>query len=151
MSYNERMADVAVAAGVLLWSGSAAAPSFLVLRNARHGTWGFAKGRLEPGEDLQAGALRECREETGLELESGDLLPGFADASHYVTPEGRRKRVILFLAARPVAREPVLSREHDALAWWSVAQAVAEFPFEELKRSVVRAAERLRQEAGAAG
>jgi 8-oxo-dGTP diphosphatase len=144
------MTGVAVAAGVLLWRGTAAAPSFLVLRNARHGTWGFAKGHLEPGEDLLAGALRECGEETGVRLAAGDLLPGFADASHYRTPDGGRKRVVLFLAARPVAQEPVPSREHDALAWWTAGQAVAELPFEELKRSVVRAAERLRAEAAAA-
>ena len=134
-----------MAAGVLLWSGSAEAPAFLALRNARHGGWGFAKGHLEPGEDLIAGALRECREETGLRLSAGDLLPGFADASHYLTPQGRRKRVVMFLAAQPCAAAALVrSREHDASEWWPPADAVARLPFEELRRCVVRAAERLR-------
>lgn len=144
------MQDVAIAAGVLLWRGAADAPEFLVLRNARHGTWGFAKGHLEPGESLLAGALRECREETGLRLAAEDLLAGFADTSSYRTPDGRRKRVVMFLAARPTAEQPRRSREHDAQDWWPPARAVAEFAHEELKRSVVRAAARLHDAADAA-
>jgi 8-oxo-dGTP pyrophosphatase MutT (NUDIX family) len=139
------MESVAMAAGVLLWSGSAESPRFLALRNARHGGWGFAKGHLEPGEDLIAGALRECREETGLRLAAADLLPGFADASHYLTPQGRRKRVVMFLAARPCATSaPARSREHDTSEWWTPAEAIERLPFEELRRCVVRATERLR-------
>jgi len=139
------MDRVAVAAGVLLWSGSPDAPAFLVLRNAWHATWGFAKGHLEDGEGLLAGALRECREETGLQLTESSLLPGFADVSHYCTPNGHRKRVVMFLAARPCAvADVVCSPEHDAMDWWTAEQAVERFVFEELGRSVIRAAERLR-------
>lgn len=140
------MDRVATAAGVLLWSGSAAAPRFLVLRNAEHATWGFAKGRLEPGEDLVTAALRECREETGLRLAESDLEAGFADVSHYLTPLGRRKRVVMFLASQPSeAGAIVRSREHDEIAWWTPEQAAAQLPFEELKRSVVRATYCLRE------
>ncbi|MDA1260554.1 MAG: NUDIX domain-containing protein [Planctomycetota bacterium] len=140
------MDRVAVAAGVLLWSGGPDAPAFLVLRNARHATWGFAKGHLEDGEGLLAGALRECREEAGLQLSESSLLPGFADVSHYRTPEGVRKRVVMFLAARPCAvAEIVCSPEHDAMEWWTAEQAVERFEFEELRRSVIRAAEHLRE------
>lgn len=134
----------AVAAGVLLWRGAGQAPEFLLLRNARHATWGFAKGHLEPGEDLLAGALRECREETGLRLGASDLLPGFADASFYRTPAGVLKRVVMFLAAAPApAAGFVCSPEHDAHAWCAVDDALARLAHEELRRSVVRAATRL--------
>lgn len=137
-----------LAAGVLLWRGHAAAPEFLMLRNARHGTWGFAKGRLEEGEDLLAGALRECREETGLRLREADLVPGFADTSHYVLPKGRLKRVVMFLAARAVGESDLArSGEHDAHQWLSAERAIEQLAYEELRRSLVRAAVRLSQPA----
>lgn len=150
MSYNGGMEGVVMAAGVLLWRGSAETPEFLVLRNARHGSWGLPKGHLEPGEDLLAGALRECREETGIALAAGDLAAGFADAGHYRTPDGQRKRVVMFLAAAGCDETRVrVSREHAAIEWWSVEQAVERLAFEELRRCVVRAAVRLRASAGA--
>ncbi len=142
------MEGIRVAAGVLLWRGTQAAPEFLLLRNARHGTWGFAKGHLEDGEDLVGGALRECREETSLALNPADLLPQFADTSIYLTAGGKRKRVVLFLAARPTQDAAVMrSHEHDAHEWWTLETAMTRLAYEELRRSLVRAASRLAREA----
>jgi 8-oxo-dGTP diphosphatase len=36
--------------------------------------WGLPGGRLERGEEARAGLIREVREETGLEVETGELL-----------------------------------------------------------------------------
>jgi 8-oxo-dGTP diphosphatase len=138
----------AVAAGVLLWRGAGAAPEFLLLRNARHATWGFAKGHLEPGEDLIAGALRECREETGYVLTPADLITGFADASFYRTPSGVLKRVVMFLAAAPASAAGFTrSPEHDEHAWCGLDAALSRVVHEELRRSLVRAATLLAQPA----
>ena len=41
-------------------------PLFLLIRDSYH-NWGFPKGHLESGENAQDAALREVREETGLE------------------------------------------------------------------------------------
>jgi 8-oxo-dGTP pyrophosphatase MutT (NUDIX family) len=135
---------IRVAAGVVLWRGSAAAPEFLLLRNARHATWGFAKGHVEPGEDLVSGALRECLEETGLALAAAQLVPGFADASHYRTPSGALKRVVMFLAA-DATPDAALRRspEHDEHGWWEPRAALERLAHEELRRTLVRAATRL--------
>ena len=142
-------ADPVTAAGVLVWrrDGGGGDPEFLLLRNARHGSWGFPKGHLDPGEDLIAGALRELHEETGLRLGPGELLPGFADASTYRTPDGVWKRVVQFLAAGPLAEAHVQgfarSDEHDAHAWLAPRPALERLAHQELRRTLVRAVVRL--------
>jgi 8-oxo-dGTP pyrophosphatase MutT (NUDIX family) len=146
-----------LAAGVLLWSGAADSPRFLLLQNARHQTWSFAKGHLEAGEDLLEGACREVAEETGVVLQQADLLAQFADSHLYQVqprkPSGRGlvwKRVVMFLAAHAIAEEEfVLSDEHQDFAWLPAEEAVAKLEHDALRRSVWRAHDRLRRSAPA--
>ena len=51
--------------------------------------WSFPKGKLDPGEDHLAAALREVEEETGLRCRVLDELP----ETRYVDRHGRPKRV----------------------------------------------------------
>ncbi len=133
------------AAGVLVWTGDADDPRFLLLQNARHGTWGFAKGHLEEGESELDGALRELAEETGLRLDAEDLVPEWNDAALYRTPNGAWKRVVLYLAAQPTPTEALeRSDEHARHAWATVGEALERLEHEDLRRALVRAATRLR-------
>jgi len=132
-----------LAAGVVLWSGSQEDPRFLLLQNDRHGTWSFAKGHLEDGEDLITGALREVAEETGLNLTAEELDPHFGDTSLYEV-DGRHKRVVYFLLPRPIAEQDIqTSAEHRDLAWLTEEDAVGKLAYSDLKRTVLRAADRL--------
>jgi 8-oxo-dGTP pyrophosphatase MutT (NUDIX family) len=55
----------------MMKSGGAARPLFLIIRDS-YDNWGFPKGHVEHGERIEAAALREVTEETGL----GDLTVG---------------------------------------------------------------------------
>ena len=71
----------------------------LAIRRADRNEWVFPKGHLEEGERAEDAAIREVREETGLEIEILSPL----GSSRFAFGSGRRhrKRVEWFLA-RPI-------------------------------------------------
>jgi 8-oxo-dGTP pyrophosphatase MutT (NUDIX family) len=127
------------AAGYIVYVAEATGPRFLLLRNAAHHTWGFPKGRLEPGEDERAGALRELREETSIRRIRAD--DDFVAESVYDfkrrggddDDEPVRKRVRYFLA-RVEDREFVRSDEHDAADWMRPEEVIAALQHDDLRR-----------------
>lgn len=68
--------------------------SILLVRN-RNGHWGLPKGHWESGELLAETAAREVREETGLQVEVGDL----AFITEFRNLESREHLVQFFFAA----------------------------------------------------
>lgn len=61
-------------AGGIVYRLEEGAPLFLLIRDS-YGNWGFPKGHVERGESAEDAALREVREETGLqELASRGLI-----------------------------------------------------------------------------
>jgi len=126
------------AAGVLIRRGD----RWLLLRNAREGHWGFAKGHLEEGESELAGALREVREETGL---MPRLDPVFREAIRYDVPATKkrpaeRKEVVYFLGAVGEKDREKRSKEHDKAEWLPLDQALERIEHEQLRGVLARAA-----------
>jgi 8-oxo-dGTP diphosphatase len=85
------------------------------LRRGSHGggTWSFPGGHLDAGETVEACALRELHEETGLQGAS----PRVVGTTDDVFPDGRRYRTY-FVEVESADGEPSV-REPDACARWS--------------------------------
>ena len=88
-----------ISCGAILYTHENGTRKYLLIREKYSGEYGFPKGHTENGETGRETALREVKEETGLDV----ILQG--DFSflyeHYLAREGRpndKKRNILFLA-----------------------------------------------------
>jgi 8-oxo-dGTP pyrophosphatase MutT (NUDIX family) len=82
--------------------------------------WTFIAGEVEPGEDAPFAAGREVKEETGLEVEPGEVI------GERVHP--KTGRTMIYVAARPVRSEDLAvfvgdERELAEVKWVSLAEA----------------------------
>lgn len=71
---------------------------YLLVRSKEVGTWGLPKGHIEKGESSEHTAVRETKEETGVDVTVVRQLPDFA---YFNSRIGQPVRLHFFLA-RPV-------------------------------------------------
>ncbi|GAA4561315.1 NUDIX hydrolase [Planotetraspora kaengkrachanensis] len=118
--------DMIRAAGAVVWRGDEADPEVALVHRPKYDDWSFPKGKLKPGEHVIVAALREVREETGLDVVFGRPLP----PSHYLK-DGRLKRVD-YWAARVVgvAEEFPYGDEVDEVVWLPLDEARRRLTYE---------------------
>ena len=97
------------------------------------GHWGFPKGHMEAGEDEQTTALREIREEIGVDVR---LINGFRTVEEYPLPNkpGVTKQVVYFLAEYSDQDLRYQKEELKAACLLSYEEAMNQLTFEEAKR-----------------
>lgn len=115
------------AAGGVVWrkrAGSGRAEprvDVLVAHRPSYDDWTFPKGKVDPGEALQATAVREIAEETGLRVRLG---PRLVQASY---PVAAGTKVVDYWSARvigPGATEPFTpNKEVDEIRWVGIREA----------------------------
>ena len=130
-----------VASGIILYTIENNQIHFLLLKNATHKAWGFAKGCTKKNEKIINAAIREVQEETNLALKIEDLDSGFCDYSSYLLPKSKgKKECVLFLCKKSIApNEFKCSNEHEAHTWASLKEAIKLLNENELKRTIIRA------------
>jgi 8-oxo-dGTP pyrophosphatase MutT (NUDIX family) len=107
------------AAGGLVWRrGTDGAIEIVVVHRPRYDDWTLPKGKCDRDEPDEACALREVREETGLECRLGGELP----SASYRDSKGRPKRV-RYWAMEPAGGALQASAETDDARWLPVAEA----------------------------
>ena len=112
---------------------------FLLLhRSGRDGApfWQGVSGWIEPGEAPHLTALRELREETGLdaiELYSVDSLFDL-----YAWKRGTVEGIVPFAALIASDGRPELSEEHDDWRWASPQDAIQQVPYEPQRAALRR-------------
>jgi 8-oxo-dGTP pyrophosphatase MutT (NUDIX family) len=106
--------------------------------------WKPPKGLVDAGEKLEETAVREVKEETGLDVR---LVPGFRDVLHFFyKKEGETvsKEVIYFLGEAK-SKDVRLSYEHKDFAWLSPEDAIKKAKYGTDKESLRKAADFLKQ------
>lgn len=105
------------------------------------GAWEMVHGKVEPGEALPAAALREVREETGLDP---TRLLSIAMHPFYVVPTATVQLAAVFAAVVDPTAKLTRSAEHVNHAWLTVSQARRRFVWPHERRVVDEAYHLLR-------
>lgn len=86
----------------------------LLVKNHNGRYWSFPKGHIEKGETEEQTAIREIKEETGLDVE---IVESFREVSDYC-PFGKiKKRVVFFMAQTFSTKVVVQKEEIDSYIW----------------------------------
>lgn len=83
---------------------------FLLIRNVNSGHWSFPKGHVEEGETEEETALREIKEETGVDAV---LDTSFREIVSYSPKKDTMKDVVYFLGT---ARKAELRRQKEEVS-----------------------------------
>ena len=84
-----------------------------------HGTWGLPGGAMELGETLEEAAVRETREETGLDVRPDELLGVYTGPLHtYANGDVVQAVVVVLTAQQFGGRLTIDGSETVGLGWF---------------------------------
>lgn len=107
------------AGGGLIVRGRGKDAEICVVHRPRYDDWSLPKGKLEPGESFEQGALREVEEETGFKCELAEEL----SPVRYRDKKERRK-IVRYWRMKPLGGKFVPNDEVDEIRWLSPKKAL---------------------------
>lgn len=90
-----------------------------MIRRTDNDLYSTPSGQVEPGETLTQAAVREVKEETGIDIEATGLIGLYSNPNHviaYDDGEVRQEFTICF-RARPISGERRISDESSEVDW----------------------------------
>ena len=96
------------------------AGEILLIRRSDNDNWALPGGAIDLGESVAQAAVRETREETGIDCEITGLVGIYTDPKHIIlyTSNGEaRQEFSIVLTARPVGGQPTPSDESTEVRW----------------------------------
>ena len=135
----------AVSAGGVVWRRGDDGIEVVVCGRRAEQHWGLPKGTPDDGETMEQTALREVREETGLEVEAGEQL---GSIEYWFTSGGVRyhKHVHHWLMQPTGGDVANHDHEYDDVEWVSLHEALHLLSYDNERRILREAARVLGQE-----
>jgi 8-oxo-dGTP diphosphatase len=115
-----------ISAGGIVYRGDHGGTEVALIRVRNR--WGLPKGHVEEGESVQETALREVREETGLDgrvvAKLGDITYWYTNKTHEGEPIRIFKRVYFFLVRYLGGDVRQHDEEVEEASWMPIGEAV---------------------------
>lgn len=105
-------------------------PVYLLEKSATSDFWGFPKGHVEGGETLEQAAIREIREETGIDA---TIDTDFSIDANYDMKNGHYKVVTFYTSKVDSDKVTLQAEEISDYAWASFDDAMKIVTFDNLK------------------
>jgi 8-oxo-dGTP pyrophosphatase MutT (NUDIX family) len=128
----------AVSAGGVVVRHGVAGPEVVICGRDSDGVWGLPKGTPDEGESLEAAAVREVSEETGLKAE---IVKKIGVAEYWFARDGVRyhKWVHHYLMRATGGSTAEHDTEYDRVEWFPIEEAIRTLTFDNDKQMVARA------------
>lgn len=97
----------------------------LLIRRSDNENWAIPGGAIDLGESMTQAAIRETKEESGIDCEVTGLVGIYTDPKHVIfyTSNGEaRQEFSIVLTARPVGGSPSPSDESTEVRWVPVSE-----------------------------
>ena len=104
----------------------------LVLYQEKHDDFSLPKGHLEAGETLKQCAIREIKEETGLDIEILSDL----DVVHYTNKNDGNVETTYYIA-RSLDDNAVQTEDGGSIFWLTIDQALEKLSYENLRQLLI--------------
>jgi 8-oxo-dGTP pyrophosphatase MutT (NUDIX family) len=138
------------AGAIIFFEGLDKKREYLLLQPERAKEWGFPKGLIEKGESLEEAALREIKEETG--IQDLELINGFKETVKFFykakydyqfergfKPSQTVLKFVTYFLAKAKNKDVKLSFESSDFAWVEPEEAIIKLSFKQNKELLTKA------------